>query len=168
MQLHGAIHFPLLAPSNVFANGFGGALYRFGGDFQTGQQRHLPTSVIKGGLASHGGKHAPHSGREILLVDIQVQVGWELAVVAVWAEVVRAHQFDLAEHRENPSPAHLSIARFLTTLTGNQALVRTWLGVAQQLAERRRSGVMQGGAHSHLQGFQIGVSGFASFGEEAA
>jgi hypothetical protein len=85
IELHGAIDLLLLLQCNVCADRFGHALHRLGGDLQAGQQFHLLTSVIEGGLLSHQRLHAPHTRRELGVDDVEFLVGGKLPFMAVRA-----------------------------------------------------------------------------------
>jgi hypothetical protein len=50
----------------------------------------------------------------------------------------------------------------------DDALFSGRLGELQQLSERRRSGLMQGGAEAHLHCFQIQAAGLLPLGKDTA
>jgi hypothetical protein len=50
----------LLTPFDIFSDGFGRALDRFGGDRQTGQELHLLSPPIEGSFMTHGGQHTAY------------------------------------------------------------------------------------------------------------
>ena len=52
-ELHGPLHVFLLASSDIFSDGLGGSLGRFGGDRESGQQVHLLATMIEGGFMAH-------------------------------------------------------------------------------------------------------------------
>jgi hypothetical protein len=82
------LDFPLFAAGDIAADRLRCALYRFGGDFQIGQQLHLLPSMIEGDFLAYQGLHAPHSGRRLGILNVQFHIGRKLAGVAVAAPIV--------------------------------------------------------------------------------
>jgi hypothetical protein len=97
VQLHGSADFALLACGDVGANRLRGPLHRFGRDFQTGQNLHLPASVIEGSLLTHYRLHAAHARRAVAVFDVELAVERGLTVVTVRTQIPGARQFHLAQ-----------------------------------------------------------------------
>ena len=69
----------------ALSDGLRRAFHRFGGYFQIGQELHLLAAVIEGSLLAHQSLHATHSGGSFRVLDIQFDIGRELADVTVRA-----------------------------------------------------------------------------------
>jgi hypothetical protein len=86
--LDGFVNLPLFLLRDIVPNRLRRALHRFGGHFQSGQDFHLLAAAIEGrSLADHG-IHAAHTGREFGFLDVQFDIDWELADMALGAQVV--------------------------------------------------------------------------------
>ena len=95
IQLNGALNLLPLTFRDVGSDGLGGTLYRFGGEFQTGQDLHLFAAVVEGCLQADERLHAVHPGRKLGIVDIQFGIGGELAGVTARALVMAARRMGL-------------------------------------------------------------------------
>ena len=91
----GALNFLLFAFGDILADYFRRPLHGFGSHFQIGEQFHLLPPMIEGRLQAHHRQHAAHAWREFRVLDIQFDIGGELATMAVWAQVVGARYFHL-------------------------------------------------------------------------
>jgi hypothetical protein len=78
----------LLAARDILSDSLGGTLHGFGGHFQSGQKLHLLTAMIKGCLVPYQSLHAAHSRRKFCMLDIQLDIGGELASVAMGAQII--------------------------------------------------------------------------------
>jgi len=54
---------------------------------QTGQDFHLLATIIEGCLLAHQSLHAPRAGRKIGLVDVELDIGGELSLMARGTEM---------------------------------------------------------------------------------
>jgi hypothetical protein len=86
--LDGSGNLPLLPLSDIVSNRLRRAFHRFGGHLHSGQDFHLLAAVIKGRIVADHSLHAAHSGGEFRVVDVQFDIGWELADMALGAQVV--------------------------------------------------------------------------------
>jgi hypothetical protein len=86
----------LFSSGDISPNVFGGSLHRLGGEIESSQQVHLLASVVERGLLADQGQHAAHGGRKIGVSDIQVEVGGELSVMTVLAQIVGTGQLHRA------------------------------------------------------------------------
>jgi hypothetical protein len=91
----------LFARGDVRSDALGGALHGFAGHLQTSERFHLLASVVEGSLLAHNSQHATHSRRMLLVFYIEFDIGRELAVVAVRAQIIGTRYFDSADCREN-------------------------------------------------------------------
>jgi hypothetical protein len=90
IQLDGFPDLLLLALSDVVSNRFGGALHRFGGHLQSGQDPHLLAALIERNLLTDDRLHAPDAGGELGMLDVQFDIGGELTRMAMRAKIVGA------------------------------------------------------------------------------
>ena len=88
IQLNGALDLPMVALRNVAADGLGGALHCLGGHLQTGQDLHLVAAMLEGPFLTDESLHAADSWGELCTLDIQFDIGRELADVTVRAQIV--------------------------------------------------------------------------------
>lgn len=130
IQLHGAIDLLLLALCDVSADRFDRSRDGLGGDLQARQQLHLFPTVIEGGVLSHQRLHAPHTGRELRVLDIQFLVGRKLALVAMGTQIPGPRDFHCAQSGQHAPRAEFAVPRLVTAATGNAALLRHWLAEA--------------------------------------
>ena len=96
---------------DVVSDGLCGALHRFGGHLQAGQNLHLLATVIEGSLLADQSVHTAHSGGEFRILDIQFDIGWELAEVTVRARVAGPRNVDRAHGGEDRFGAQLPVVR---------------------------------------------------------
>jgi hypothetical protein len=78
---------------DILSDRFRRALYGFGGYLQPSEQFHLLPAMIERSFLTHDSLHAAHTWREFRVFDIQFDIGGELAVMAVRAQVVGARYF---------------------------------------------------------------------------
>jgi hypothetical protein len=71
----------LLALGDIASDDLCRTLHGFGGHLQSSQKLDLLTAMIKGRLVTYQSLHAAHSGREFRRLDIQLDIGGELAGV---------------------------------------------------------------------------------------
>jgi hypothetical protein len=128
IQLNGSADFALLDRRDISADCLRRTLYRFGGYFQTGQHLDLLAAVIEGRCLAHHRLHAPHSGRDVGILDVQFCVNGELAGVAVFAEIVGTRYLDRAHRGQNRSGAQFAVSRLAAARTSDGALFRGRLG----------------------------------------
>ena len=81
--------------------------------------------MIEACLLTHHSQHAAHAWRELRLLEVQFNVGGELAIMTVRAQVIRARHFYLAEHAQERLGAHLPVNGPLAARTRKNALVRS-------------------------------------------
>jgi hypothetical protein len=141
---------------------------RVSGDLQASQQCHLLSTVTERGVLSHQSLHAPHAGRELGVLDIQLLVGGELALMAMRAQIPGPRDFHRAQSGQHAPRAQFAVTRLVTARTRKAALWFGWLAEAQQLAERGGAGMMQRSAEGHLHRFQIRLAGLLALGEDAS
>src|SRR5207248_5965670 len=143
-------------------------LHRFGRHFQTGHNLHLLPSVIEGSILAYCGLHAAHTRRAVAVFDVELAVNGALAVVTVRTQIPGARQFHLAQCREKASRAQFAIACLMAARARDRAPAGGRLGELQQLSERRRPSLMQGGAEPHLHRLQIYAARLLPLGEDVA
>ena len=167
IQLHGSLDLFLLGCGDILADGFRRPLHGFGGHLQIGKQFHLLPSVVEGCLLADDRLHAAHPGRELRVLNVQFDIGGELAGMAVRAQVVGARHFHHAHHRQDRFGAQFPIMRRVATTTGDGPLVcrRDW--ELQQFGQDRCPCMVHGGAHQHLGGLQFQMSRLAAAVEES-
>ena len=165
IQLYGALNLLPLTLRDVLADGFGSALYRFGGHLQTGQHLHLFAAMIAGRLLPNQSLHAPHAGREVRVLDIQFGVDGELALMAMRTEIPGARDFHLAQCGEDAPRAEFAVTRLTAAGTWNRALLLDRLGEPQSPGERSGPSLMQGSAHRYFHRLQICFAGLLALGE---
>jgi hypothetical protein len=155
-----------LACRDILANGFRIPLYRLGGHFQIGQQFHLLAAVSKGSLLAHHRLPAPHPGRNFAMLDVQFDIGRELAGRTAGAQVIGTRHLHLAHHGEHRLGAQLPVVSLVRTSTREGSLVGGRGFEVQQPAQGCGSGLMHGRAHCHLDGFQIQTGRLAASVED--
>jgi hypothetical protein len=165
--LHCALNLLLLATHDVLADGFGGALYRFRGHLQTGQQLHLLAAVIEGRLLADQRVHAPHARRRVGVLDVQFAVGGELALAAMRTQIPGTCDLHRTQGRHHAPRAQLAVTRLVTAGTRKRALLFVRLAETQQVAEGGGAGMLQGSAEGHLHCFQIRLASLLAVGEDA-
>ncbi len=75
------------------ADGLRRALHRFGGHLQAGQHLHLLAAVIEGRLLADQTPACGAPRRELRILDVQFDIGGELAGMTVRAQVVGPRYF---------------------------------------------------------------------------
>jgi hypothetical protein len=85
VERQGFVSFLVFALRDIGSGPLRCTLHRFGRHLQAGEDLHLFPPLIEGGLLPHQRLHAPHSGREIRVPDVQFDIGRELASVTVRA-----------------------------------------------------------------------------------
>ena len=68
-------------------------------------------TVIEGSLLADQSVHTAHSGGEFRILDIQFDIGWELAEVTVRARVAGPRNVDRAHGGEDRFGAQLPVVR---------------------------------------------------------
>src|SRR5260370_188648 len=96
IQLHGTLDLLLLACGDMLPDNLRCPFHAFGGYLQIGEQFHLLASMVKRRRLAHERLHAPHSRREFRILNVQFDVGGELAVMTVGAQVVGTRHFRVA------------------------------------------------------------------------
>jgi hypothetical protein len=112
--------------------------------------------------------HAPHAGREVGVLDIELLVGGELALVAMRTQIPRPRNFHRAQSGQHAPRAEFAVTRLLAAGTRKAALQFARLAEVQQPAESGGTGMMQSSAERHLHGFQIRLAGQLTLGEDAS
>src|SRR5260370_7495977 len=110
IQLHGTVDPVLLACGHMLPDNLRCPFHAFGGYLQIGEQFHLLASMVKRRRLAHERLHAPHSRREFRILNVQFDVGGELAVMTVGAPVVGTPPFPLAYAPQHPLPPHFPVA----------------------------------------------------------
>src|SRR5580692_6557175 len=87
-ELFGTSDVLLLSALNVGSDRFSRPLDGFGRHFQVCQELELYAAWSKRGLTADGCQHAPYAWREIRLVDVELNVGGKLSLVARGTEIV--------------------------------------------------------------------------------
>ena len=113
-----------LSPGDILSDGLGVALHRLGGHLQTGEEFHPLASVIEGSLLAHHSLHAAHTGRELRVLNVQFDIGGELALRAVRTQIVGPRYSDCAHHREDGLGPQFPVLGQLTTRARQPTLIR--------------------------------------------
>jgi hypothetical protein len=124
--------------------------------------------VIERSVLTYDRLHAAHARREFRVLDVQFDIGGELAGMAVRAQVVGARYFHLAHHSEDRLGAQLPVMSLLAARTRNAPLAGSRSGELQEFGQCCCPGAMHGRAHRHLDGFQIQVPRLAAAVEDDA
>jgi hypothetical protein len=85
VQLHGSLDLLLLAALDIIADALGRSFHRFGGRLQARQDLHLLAAVIEGRLLAGQRVHAAHTRGNLGILNVQFDIGGELARVTVRA-----------------------------------------------------------------------------------
>ncbi len=85
IQLDSPLNLLLFSPGDIAADGLRRALDRFGGYLQTGQDLDLLAARIEGRLLADQCLHAAHTRGNLGLLNVQFDIGGELAGVTVSA-----------------------------------------------------------------------------------
>jgi hypothetical protein len=80
--------------------------------------------VVERCLRTNQRQHAAHTGRQICLLDVQSNIGGELAVTALWTEIPGPKKLDLAHCGQYAPRPHFTIMRSLAARARYLALVR--------------------------------------------
>ena len=89
------------------------------------------------------------------MVNVQLDIDGELAVLAVGAQVVGAQHFRVAYRRKDQFGAQLPVVRLMAAGARNIPLVGRWDWELQQFCQRCGAGLVHGRAYGHLHGFQV-------------
>ena len=79
--------------------------------------------VIEGGILSNDRLHAPHSWRELRVLDVQFDIRGELPGVTMWAQVVRPRDFHFTDYRQHGLSAEFPVSGPLAAITRDGALI---------------------------------------------
>jgi len=153
--LFGPLNLRLFAYGDILSNGLRGALHILGRHLQIGEQFDLLAPVIERDLLTYQSQHAAHPWGELRVDDVQFDIGRELAVMAVRAQVVRPPYFRRAYGREDRLGAQLPIMRLVAASARHVPLVGSGGWELQQMAEGGCPSPMQGRAQGYFQGFQF-------------
>ena len=123
--------------------------------------------MIEGLLLADQSVHAPHTRREVGVLDIQLVVGGEVTLVALRAQIPGTRDFHRAQGRQDVSRTQLAIMRLVTAGARELALGTDRFVEAQEVAEGGSAGMMQSSAEGHLDRFQIRFAGLLAVGEDA-
>jgi hypothetical protein len=134
--LHGSLNLRPLLRSDVLSDRFRGTLYGLGGYLQIGEEFQLLATVIEGGILSNDRLHAPHSWRELRVLDVQFDIRGELPGVTMWAQVVRPRDFHFTDYRQHGLSAEFPVSGPLAAITRDGALIGSRRCEAQKLAQR--------------------------------
>ena len=111
--------------------------------------------MIERGILSHQCLlRTAHGGRRVGVLDIELLVGGELALMAMPTQIPRPCNFHRAQSRHYAARAEFAVARLLPAGTRKTALGVAWLAEVQQPAEGGCAGMMQIGAEGHLHGLR--------------
>ena len=119
-------------------------------------------SVVEGRLLAHQRLHAAHPRGELRVLDIQFDIGGELARLAVRAQVVGTQHFHRAHHGQDGLGAQLPVRSEVAASTRDGPLVGARGRELQQFGQGGGPGPMQGRAHRHLDGFQVETARLAA------
>jgi hypothetical protein len=129
---------------------------------------HLLAAMIERGVLSHERLHAPHPGRELGVLDIELLVGGELALAAMWTQIPGPRNFHRTQSGQYAARAEFAVTRLVATATGKAALLFGWLAEAQQLAEGGGAGMMESRTEGRLHRFQIRLARLLALGEDTS
>lgn len=121
----------------------------------------------KGRVASDGCQHAAYAWREIRLVDVELNVGGELSLVALRTEIVWTVDPCPTDSREYRAGTHSYVLGRMTTITGQASMVSVRGIKSQQLGDRIGTGLMDRGANRHLHSLQIQLAGAMAIGKDS-
>lgn len=99
IELDCLLNLLLLVLSDIDADSLCRTFHRFGCDLQISQQLHLLPSLIEGRLLADHRLHTAHSGRELCILDVQFNIGGELPVMTMRAQIVGTEYLHLAYRR---------------------------------------------------------------------
>jgi len=106
--------------------------------------------------------HAAHSGGGFRILDIQVDIGGELSVVTVRAQVIGPRYVHRAHRGENRFVAQLPVVSLLSATTKNAPVFDSRGRELQQFTQGRGASPMHGRTHSRFDSFQIQTSRLAA------
>jgi hypothetical protein len=95
------------------------------------------------------------------MLDIQFDIGRELADVTVRAQVVGPRYVYWAHHREDRLDTQFPVTRLPAATAGHGVVVGVGRGKLEQFGQGRRTCTVHGRTHSHFDGFQIQAACFA-------
>jgi hypothetical protein len=155
VQLDGSLDLLLLALRDIATDSLCCALHRFGGHFQAGQDLHLCAAMIEGGLLTNQSLHAAYARRELRALNIQFEIGWELAGMTMRAQIVGTRNLHLTHGRQHRLGPSFAIMSLLAARAGKSALFvgRAW--EAQQFGQRGCARAMHRRAHRHFDSLQV-------------
>jgi hypothetical protein len=99
--------------------------------------------------------HAAHPRRDLRVLDIQFDVGGELAGVAVLAQVVGPQNSHWADGGQHWFTAQFPIASLLPASARKGPLIGNWDCKLQQFGQGRGAGVVHRRANRHFDSFQV-------------
>ena len=120
------------------------------------------------GRRSHCPKHAAHAGRELLMGDVQLHVGWELPLMASPTQIIGAQDLRRANHGQQRLAAQPLVLRMVAAGTWQATLLGAGRLKLQQLAHRGCASLMEGGSQGCFQGLQIRAAVLATLRKHAA
>ena len=166
IQLHGTLDLLLLACGDMLPDKLRRPFHAFGGHLQIGEQFHLLASLVKGRRLAHERLHAPHSGREFRILNVQLDVGGKLAIMTAGAQVVGTRHFRVAYGGKDWLSTQFLVASLVAASARNGPLTG-WRGwKLQQFREGCGARLMHGRAYGHLQGFQVQTPRLAERAED--
>jgi len=168
IQLDGPLNFPLFTLNDLGTDGLRRALHRFGGDLQAGQQLHLLPPMIERSLLTHQSVHAAHARRKLRILNVQFDIGRELAGMALRAQIVGPPYFHLAHRRENRLGTQLPVMSLVAARARDGAVAGSRSWELQELGHGCCARLVHSGTHSHFDGLQVQTSRFAATGEDRA
>ena len=122
-------------------------------------------ALSKGRHAADGRQHAPHSRREVRLIDIQFNVGRKLSRVAGGTQVIGSVNMGPAHHGEYWARTHSFISGDSTARARNGAMLVIGWGEAQQFGDGVSASLMDRAANRHLRRLQIQLAGLVPVSE---
>src|SRR5260370_18876447 len=111
IQLHGTLDLLLLACGDMLPDNLRCPFHAFGGYLQIGEQFHPLASMVKSRRLAHQRLHPPHSRRGFRILNVQFDVGGELAVMTVGAQVVGTPHFPAAYASHERLDTHFLLSR---------------------------------------------------------
>src|SRR5258708_650865 len=117
--------------------------------------------MIEGSFLAHDRQHAAHSWRQLRVLDVQFDIGWELTGMATWAKIIGPRYFHLSHSREDRLGAQLPVMSLLAARTSDGPLVGRRDCELQELGQSGGSSLMHGRSHHPLRSLQNQATNFS-------
>jgi len=109
--------------------------------------------------------HAPHTRGNLGILDVQFDIGGELADVTMRAQIIRPRHVYRAHRREDRLGPQFPVMRLPAASASHGAMVGVGRWKLEQFGQRRRTGAVHGRTHGRLDRFQIQTACLVSAAE---